>query len=146
MTFGNLMLVRYTSNTAYNFGGVATIMNYEDVVYDPYGIVTIGAAWKFTANHDGYYLAKASILWANFDWQPGWTVYQDIFKNNGLFSRLDRWQTNLNAAARYLHQHGHDMVWLEKGDFIDFRYLQTSGAARATHNNPVFNYCAIYRM
>ena len=147
MTFGNLMLARYASNTVYAIPGSAiTIMNYEDVIHDPYNLVTIGAAWKFTADHDGYYFCKASLLWANITWAAGKATQIFLYKNNAQVTSLDYFLTVTLAGARYIHSHGCDVVWLDKGDFVDFRLWQTNLGAVNTYNNHVYNNCSIYRI
>ena len=141
------MLARCYSENVYSIPAATWWrMNYEVVEYDPYGLVTTGVgAWAFTANHDGFYLAKAALLWGNIDW-GNVPIYLNVYKNGANYACLDRWQTNLNAAARYIHQHGHDMVWLNEGEDISFWIRQNDGVARSTYYHHDYNYCAIFRM
>ena len=148
VTFGNLLVAKYDTNTVRTIvSGVFTIYNYEDVVFDPYGLVTTGAAWKFTADHDGYYFCKAQVVWDLYTWAAGNANYLYCYKNNVGFAVLDWWQTNVNSAVpRDIQQEGSCLVWLDKGDFVDFRIWQTSGANKVTWGGAVYNSCVIYRV
>ncbi len=107
----------------------STIINFEDVDYDTHDTVTTGGSWKFTAPKTGYYRVETHLLFsATTTWAEGEVAQVVLHKNGAIYSYLDR-NTQFGATSTYMHISGGDTVYLEKGDYIDLRVTQTSGAA-----------------
>jgi len=139
------MLARYESNAATSLAsGAWTVINYEDVVYDGYGLVTTGAAWKFTSIYDGYYYIHATFLTVNTSWASGNTLYLGIFRNGSAEGYVRRHQYQA-AVTAYGFVGGGLMVRLAVGDYVDARGNQNTGGAVSTYSsNAYYNQISIF--
>jgi hypothetical protein len=126
---------------------VMTIIDFAIVTYDPYSLVTTGAAWHFTAVIAGYYAVEAMIMFAATDtWADAEVGELDIYKNGGNFSKLDRKDNYGSASSINMALEGGDMVYLAIGDTLDVRVWQSSGAALDLDSNPTYNHVAIWKV
>jgi hypothetical protein len=83
------ILSRYSTDAGQSIpDSVATIVNFEDITYDPDSLVTMGAAWHFTAATAGYYSVAAMIMFAA---TTTWADTEDgaiyLYKNGAVFSQ-----------------------------------------------------------
>jgi hypothetical protein len=142
------ILARYSTDAGQSIPDTTvTIVDFEDVTYDPDSLVTIGAAWHFTAVTAGYYGISAIILFAaTTTWADAEAGSLDLYKNGALFSHLDRKDSYGSASSVYMALGGDDLVYLAVGDILDIRVNQISGAALALHNNGVWNHVAIWKI
>ena len=131
---------RYSTNVAQSMAnGTATRVDFEDKDYDTLNSVTTGASWVFTAPRSACYQVSGQILLAS---SAGWAAAEPcscyIYKNGAAFALLDYKQANA-AGTFILGAGGTGTVFLNKGDTVDFRVIQTSGGAintdGATNNN-----------
>lgn len=128
--------------------GSAVIVQYDTVDYDPYSLVTTGAAWKFTAPLAGYYHIHAAATFAlSTTWALGEVADIRIFKNGTQVSILDRDdEMNSAATAQQKTVAGGDTIYLAATDYVDIRIVQFSGAPLALHNIAVYNYVSIFKV
>jgi hypothetical protein len=139
---------RYTSDTAQSFGtGAQVVVNYEDVDYDPYSLVTVGAAWVFTVPVTGIYHVDASILWASSTaWADGESTAFVLQRNGADFSVLKRYDANASAAATLVHVTGSDFVSCNAGDTLAVTAEQNTGGNLTRFNSGLFNYISIAKL
>ncbi len=136
------VVARYSTNAGQSFTtAVTTIVNLEDVTFDPWGTVTVGASWKFTAPAGGFYQVSVLVEFATtVNWAVGERAQLQLFKNGTLYALLDA-QENNGATTHNVALQGDDVIQLIAGDTIDVRVTQASGAALAlvatTENNHV---------
>jgi hypothetical protein len=119
-----------------------TIVDFEDVEVDTHTTVTVGVAWKFIAPRSGFYECKATILWANAAWTATTTVEFYLYKNNAIqstfnFHEVEASQTMLITLM------GSRLLYLNAGDFIDFRLLHNQGTARSLSTSAADNFATI---
>ncbi len=138
---------RYSSNAGQSFtNGLTTIVNFEDIVFDPMSSVTVGAAWKFTASEDGYYQVSALVEFAaTTNWVVGERARIELFKNGVLYSGLDATE-NHGATSHKVILQGDDVVWLADTEYIDVRLTQSSGAALALVATNANNHVNVVRV
>lgn len=118
----------YESNAGQSIGNNSTtIIDYEDKIIDTHNAVTKGASWKFTAPQAGSYHVDAVNQFNNTVFN---TLYY-IYKNNSAENFLDK-QGDSTTDNVYTCK-GSATIYLNKGDYIDIRILQTNtgGTAKA---------------
>jgi len=113
--------------------GSITIVDFDTVEYDNQSLVTTGASWKFTAPKTSHYKVHSNLLFAG---TTAWTESESgnllLYKNGVLYSNLDR-DTQFGATSTFMHLGGSDTIQLDKGDYIDIRVSQNSGATIALY-------------
>jgi hypothetical protein len=139
---------RYTTDAGQSIpNGVSTIVNFEDVDYDPLGLVTTGAGWVFTCPVAGYYRVSAAILFdGTTAWFPGEYALIAIYKNSALFSFLERRDDWPSGATLFAGLGGGDVVPCAAGDTLQVQVDQGSGGAVPLFNSSNFNYISITRV
>ncbi len=136
------VIARCSTNAGQSFTtAVTTIVNFEDVTFDPWSAVTVGASWAFTAPADGFYQVSALVEFATtVNWVVGERAQLQVYKNGALYALLDA-QENNGATTHNVILQGDDVIQLTAGDTLDVRVTQASGAALAlvatTENNHV---------
>jgi hypothetical protein len=140
------ILARYSTDAGQNIPDVTmTIVNFEDKTFDPDNLVTVGAAWHFTAVEAGYYAVEAMVTFAATDtWADTEVGALGVYKNGAIFSYLDQ-QDNYSSNV-YMALGGSDLVYLAAGDTLDLRVWQSSGAALALRNLGAYNHVAIRKI
>lgn len=138
---------RYATNAGQSIenGAAAAIINFEDPIYDPFGCVTVGAAWKWTSPGVGIVTVKAMVL---FEGTATWTQAEDatlyIYKNGSTYSAIARKDSISNSLGnQYMDLVGSDDVAVVTGDYLDIRIVQHSGGALALYNSTHFNHVSI---
>jgi len=142
------VVARYTTNAGQSIANATTtIVDFEDVTFDPSSAVTVGAAWKFTCptGKAGIYHVEADATFASVAWAAGNVAQLFLYKNNALYSVLRR-KTLEGAITFYNNVHGSDTVSLAVGDYIDIRTSQNTGGAVALHTDGLNNHVAISRI
>lgn len=116
-------------------GGSPQVVDYSTCSMDPFASVTTGSSWKFTAPLPGLYLVHASIRFANAgtSWTAGTQAILRLSKNGTSFS--DAAKTQVNTHNGYVEVVLTDVVDLIKGDYIDLRAYQDTGASRDLQSN-----------
>jgi len=139
-TLNREIFSRYTSNAGTQAFTTAEIIDFEDIDEDKTSAVTIGAAWRFTAQEDGTFDIKTKIIpyFTNVTANQAAALY--LYKNGAILERL--WDRTFTGAFtnKYVTMKGFATVPLKKNDYIDIRgYSATSGtatlAADATFNS-----------
>ncbi len=140
------VVARYSTNAGQSIPNVTdTIVNFEDVTFDPWGAVTVGASWKFTAPAHGYYLVTPYVRFNTLVWAAGNVVVLKLFLNGALAmspGATYAW----NATAIYLPAGGTTLIELAEGDYIDIRVNQNRGAASALIADATHNHIHIARL
>lgn len=125
-----------------------TIINYEDVVADPDGLVTVGAAWEFVVPVTGLYLIIAQIAFVSSTaWALGERGILQGFVNGAQrvnFDRKDNFSTGATAQVMVLS--GAAIVVCTVGDTIDIRANQNTGGSLALDTTSSFNQVYIAKM
>ncbi len=135
---------RYMSNSGQNIPDITfTVVNFEDVDYDPMGLVTTGAGWVFTCPVAGIYRVTAMVTFTGTAaWAAGEAAEIDLHLSGATYSVLDRkdsWPAGtLNAMLV-----GGDEVECAAGDTLDVRVFQASGGALALFGFQTYNHIAI---
>jgi len=138
------MLVRYESNSSTSLTDLNwTVMNYEDLVSDPYGLVTVGAGWKFEPIVNGYYYVHATLMTASASWAVGERVILSVYIDGAEEARLDRWNPEA-AISDYVFVGGGNLVYIAIGSDLDIRVYQNSGGALGTYTSAVYNKVSIF--
>jgi hypothetical protein len=133
----------YCTNAAQTISNNTTsIINYEDKLYDDYGCVTVGAAWKWTSIGVGVVSMLAAIL---YDASTAWALQEEaslmLYKNGVMVALLDRKDNfTTGSYAQYIFLHGSFEVDVVKGDYLDVRTIQKSSADLPLNNNALANY------
>lgn len=120
-------------------GTTPTIIDFGTVNFDPWGAITTGANWRFTAPVAGCYTPAVFVLWTNTtNWALGEIGELQIRKNGNAYSIMAR-NDNYGATSLYKPMPGiPDGVELAVGEYMDIRILQTSGLSLALFNNVVY--------
>lgn len=124
-----------------------TTVNFEDVEYDPLGLVTTGAGWTFRAPVAGQYLVTGALLFtAATTWSPGEAVQVSILRNGATFSNptyRDNWPS---GATLYAGANWGRVVPCAAGDTLTIQVYQTSGGTIPLQASAAFNYVSIVRL
>lgn len=143
------IVAKYRTNAGQSIpDNTVTIIDFEDQDHDTHSAVTTGAAWKFTAPINGYYLVSSCILFASTTaWDESENIIFLIYVDGVLTSQIDRrngqdfsGSTGLKAAA------GSDTIYLASSSYLDIRIVQQSGGSLSLLSDGVYNYVAIARV
>lgn len=127
-------------------GGAGTVVNYEDLVYDPDSLVTVGASWVFTVPVAGLYSVAAHVLYAaTTTWAATEAARLSVAVNGNIVRHVCR-QTDFTAASILVWTGGATLVSCAVGDTIDVRALQNSGAGLALQADAAFNHVSIWKV
>jgi hypothetical protein len=133
----------YTSTAGASFASSATptIVDFATKVSDSRSAVATGAAWKFTVptGHGGLYLVGATVTMLGGGAASDNNMY--LYKSGSVLRRL-----GLVALASNGTYGGNALVPLVDGDYIDFRFAQTTGSSRSLTALASDNYCHIVRL
>ena len=126
----------------------ATIVDFEDEVYDTHDAVSVGASWKFVAPIAGYYHVTAKVLFtSSATWDEKDICQLVLYKNGGIVSYLDRRiGVDTSAGAEFNGAGGSDTIYLTGSQYIDVRVTQTSGYTLTLHNDGRTNFIAIEKI
>lgn len=134
--------VRYETNSESLDNASVGILDFEDVVFDDDGLVTVGGAWKYTAPHAMTVNIKVAIVMQSASWTAGEIGLLYIYKNGTVDSRICR-RTVEASGTRQMELQGSATVEMAAGDYIDVRYYQNQGASVSLDTDPTFNYVTI---
>lgn len=137
----------YTTNASMTVNtDTQTVINFEDVAYDPNSLVTVGAAWKFTAPVAGLYLVNTMVtLTATTAFADGETMSLRSIKNSGLHLVIANREWHSSASSNQ-GIHGSFMINLAATDTIAVALYQTSGGSVTLLNNGNYNWIAVARL
>lgn len=139
---------RYTSNAAQSIPNATyTVVDYEDIDYDPLGLVTTGAAWVFTCPIAGRYLVTAAAL---FDASAAWSATEvarfDVYQNGAVAAVLDFYTAEASGVNQYVRMGGSEIVECNAGDTLQVRIYQSTGGVLPLINLTEHNHIAVARV
>jgi hypothetical protein len=136
------IIAKYNTNLGQPIPNNAdTIIDFDDKIEDSHGAVTTGSSWKFTAQDSRLYTLKVEITSNATGWteQEQYTLY--LYKNGSFLEVLRAIEYPATPSAASLQSiGGSTTLRLNKGDYIDVRLYQNTGASinlfgTATYNN-----------
>jgi len=138
---------RYESNAGQSFANnTEAIINFEDVIYDPDNLVTVGASWKFTAPSAGYYHLDASFLTETYNSLTAGEVYStNIYIDNSKYCEVSRWTSESSTNKRQSVQASIDF-YLALNSYVDLRWFQLSGGAMALISSSGYTWINIHKI
>lgn len=127
--------------------GSYTLVDFGSMAFDPYGLVTTGAAWKYTAPANGFYAVAANILYANtVTWADAEGAGLRLYKNDAS-DLVMGFTYGIGSASSFARgQNGMALVKLAEGDYVDVRAFQNTGAALNLNTSSRFNWVCIWRI
>lgn len=127
-----------------NGAATYTIVDFEDQVKDPLGLVTTGASWQFEAPFAGVYLVAAIVTFAaSTAFGAGEARSLHVFVNGSNRAMLWDADVGIGTASVYFSMGGAALVYLDAGDVLDIRARQASGGARALSADGAGNYAGV---
>lgn len=123
-----------------------TVIDFEDVVYDPHALVTVGANWVYTVPVSGYYMVTALITFVATD---TWAVTEAVRIRplvNGTGAHYAGRGSAWPASTTTVSVLGVVPVYAAMDQTIAIGVLQTSGAALALITTVGFNVASIHRI
>jgi hypothetical protein len=143
---------RYSTGVGQSItNGSNVIVDFGTKNVDPFGLVTTGASWKFTAQEACRVSAKAFIRFANgLSWTSGQYVAISIYKTvAGSPSVYSTGDATINVTGSYATGPScsvDDVVELNAGDSIDFRASHGESSARSLVAAGSLVYCSIVKI
>lgn len=129
------IVARYSTNAGQSIGDSAwPVINFEDQVYDPYGLVTVGASWKFTAPIGGYYLVTEMISFA----ASVSNAIVGLQINGSTYCYLNRGSIRWLPGSTVVYMAADDYLWIRLGHF--------TGSSVALDSNSTYNHITISRV
>jgi hypothetical protein len=124
-----------------------TIVDFEDVDFDPYGLVTTGANWAFTVPVTGYYLVTALLRFNGASWTVTQQAEMAVWVNNlsASYAALDLRQMNVTGGY-IVTLEGSTVIYVAKNDVVNIKVFQSIGAALALVPYPKWNHVSIARI
>lgn len=119
-----------------------TVVNFEDLAYDDDNLVTVGAAWVWTAPKDMYVSVACSILFASAAWTAGEIAYMTLNNSGGANLFLDRWECQANSTQE-LPLHGTAEVFVSEGDTLSITVYHDFGSNQNLKADATSNYIVI---
>jgi len=148
-----IVAARYETNNNDEMTNASTeVVCFEDLVYDTHNAVSFtnfaGQDWKFTAPIHGFYNINVGVLLSdNAAWDVDEIAYLMVCKNGAVDSYLDRFECDSSdQAALTVPLNGSADIELNKGDYIDIRCYQGSGANINLIATAEWNYISIHRI
>lgn len=127
-------------------GGSDTVVNFEDLISDPDGLVATGANWAFTCPLAGLYLVSSAILFnLTTTFAATEAVILTAYRNGAASRRLCR-MTDFSGANINAWAAGGAVISCGAGDTLDVRLFQNSGGALTLNNAQAFNYISIVKV
>lgn len=109
-----------------------TIVNFDTSIYDTHGAVTTGASWKFTAPVAGFYTIKTAFQTSAFiSSGVNNATLMTLYKNGTAFRVVAIVYSMSTSTCRKAGLGGCD-IYLNAGDYIDIRSLNTGNEASVT--------------
>ncbi|RJX17550.1 MAG: hypothetical protein C4575_12975 [Desulforudis sp.] len=134
-----------TQTVAHN---TVTIINYNDVIYDPWGAITTGAAWKFTCPNGkaGFFTFIAACRYNGFDWTAAnQNSLLDCYINGVNHRRV---ALSFTQAAGFfaIFLKGDLLIYLNEDDYFDIRAYHIAGGTLTIPDVPSQIYIMVYRV
>lgn len=123
---------KYSSNAEQSIAeGADRLVDFEDQIYDPDGLVTTGASWHFTCPVAGNYLCVGKAGFAlSTDWAPSDYAQLMVYRDGVLVSYGPRTTCFADLSWR-AHPIVCDIIPCTAGQTLDFRVQQTGPATLA---------------
>lgn len=142
--------VEYEANSSQSVStSSTTVVDFEDVVDDRYGLGTVGASWNIVIPAPGRYMVKTCISSvSDVDWNAaGESTTADLYVNATQNKRFDYQELQANpGSAHSFHLQGSVSRRLNRGDVVDIRYTQTSGGSVTIGSNELSTFMSLVRV
>jgi soluble P-type ATPase len=108
-----------------------TIINFSNKQYDTSASVTTGASWSFSCPESGYYDVGAKVRFVDSAaFTAGTRAALYVFVNGVQTVTLAFHEVeSSDAASFFMSVNGSSLLYLSKGDSVDFRAAQTTATA-----------------
>lgn len=106
------------------------VVNFDTVLYDTFGLVTTGAAWKFTANRAGKIEVGAMVTFASGIFTLNNRVQLYLYKNGALYKGLN-YTTIMATVTDPISLAGSAVVTVIAGDTLDIRVSHGEATSRS---------------
>ena len=137
------MLAQYETDAAQTIEGTFEVVNYDTANSDPYGLVTTGAAWKFTSIWNGYYYITASLMFTSAAWLAGERGVLAVYLDGSVAAYIDRCNVQTNNTF-YMFLGGNYLAYIPSGSYIDIRVSHDNGSSINLSSNAYYNQVSIF--
>jgi hypothetical protein len=128
--------------------GVATVVNYETLSFDPWGAISVGAAWRWTAPWSGWVGVTAGLrVETGGAVQLGEYVLAAVYRRGVQVANLAYVDWVNNAPGLWLQ--GSDVIAVTAGDWLDVRVAHNAGATLNVYTGgarDMYNRVAFWRV
>jgi hypothetical protein len=141
---GETVFAAYNSTISQSIDTSYEIIDFQTKEIDTHNAVTTGASWKFTAPRSGVCEISTMTALTNLgNWAIDESSTLKIYKNG---SELRRIYSEASEATNtfYKHPFGSTHAYLAKGDYIDVRLDQASGAALGLRGSASVDWVTIH--
>ena len=140
--------VRVTKNNAQSMAnGAATIVQYDDEVFDNLDEYDNAVNYRFTAKEKGYYSVAAALESASVAWQLSEYWQIRLYKNGAVYSHGTKAAIESTAAINFaIISVINDIVQLDATDYFDIRCYHNFGSAVNSSTSFESNYLAVHRL
>lgn len=121
--------------------GSTTVVNYDTKLFDSHGLVTTGAAWKFTADRRMLAIVSASATTVTNIYDAGEYFHLLVRVNGTMLTTLNHVSVDSSTAVRRGASGTHSVI-LNAGDYVDASVNQ-NGGSNAALDNYYYNRIAI---
>lgn len=124
---------------------VPQVIDYNVKDYDSHNCVTTGISWQFEAPKYGFYKFTAKqVLDTTTDWAEGEPFTLTAYKDGSPHSEIGRSiGFDSSSSSNYNNCQGDTTVELNKGQIVDIRSYQTSGASRSIVNDGTLTWITV---
>lgn len=136
----------YVTGAGQSFNsGVQAAVNFDAKIRDTHNAVKTGTAWGFYAQLDGpHSLTGFVLLAASTAWSLGEVVQLQLYIDDAGSIVLDRVPAfDTSGGATMFAARMNANIWLARGQKVDVRLTQTSGATLALYASVTFNWIRI---
>lgn len=133
---------KYRTNAGQSISGTPSVVDYEDLVYDNYNCVTVGASWKFVCLKANKYRVHQQGVFDSAAFTAGNYQSGTVLVNTVTAEVLSRNPVQASLTT-YFEVKGSTELDLAVGDEVQFTLEQSSGGARTLFANAEYNYVTI---
>lgn len=139
------VFVKYSSNSGQAITS-GEIINFEDLISDNLGCVTVGAAWKFTAPISGiYHICARTMFTSSVAWGVGDSNHLYGWVNDVAFGYLSADYSDA-AKTGYRPTGGSIIVELNKGDYFHCTISHGAAAGSTLYTSQAYNHIEIAKI
>lgn len=146
----SLVVAKYVHTTSQSIAtGWATIINFNEGVYDTFQAVTTGAGWNFYVPYPGFYRLTARMI---LDSGTGWAETEfasiDVYGGAVGATKLGNiaFVQGRSGSPTQVAVGGSGTFYLTAEELINFRIYQNSGGSKNTVANSDVCWCSIEKL